>query len=74
MQMCQQRPSIPQTIVCAAQAAADFLKACGLVLGPMMEPEGAWEPGDARSLTAKVLRALEPVKFDKVGGVIKLFT
>lgn len=50
------------------QAAAECLKACTLTLGPMMEPEGAWDPGDARSLTARCSKALEGAKFDKVQG------
>lgn len=51
------------------KAAAECLKACVLVMGPMMEPEGAWELGDTRSLTARVQRALESAKFDKVKDV-----
>ncbi|KAJ9508634.1 hypothetical protein QJQ45_027917, partial [Haematococcus lacustris] len=53
----------------ARKAAADCLAACCLVLGPLAEPEGVWDPADPACLLARAARALEPVKFDKVREV-----
>jgi hypothetical protein len=47
-------------------AAADALSGAGLLLGPSLEPEGAWGAGDPASLTGRCLAALEPARFDKV--------
>jgi hypothetical protein len=48
------------------RAAADALKACVLLLGPALEPEGCWSLGDPGSLTHRCLDALEGGRFDKV--------
>jgi len=48
------------------RSAADAISATALLLGPEMEPEGAWSPGDPNSVTGRCLAALEPVRFDKV--------
>jgi hypothetical protein len=50
------------------QAAADCVRAAALVLGPLLEPEGAWDPANPASLATRLLRALEQPKFDKVSG------
>lgn len=50
------------------RAAADALSATALLLGPGMEPEGAWGVGDPASLTGRCLAALENARFDKVSG------
>jgi hypothetical protein len=48
------------------RAAADCVRCVVLVLGPLLEGEGSWSPGDVRSLTHRLLRALEHPRFDKV--------
>jgi hypothetical protein len=48
------------------RAAADALSAAALLLGPELEPEGAWAPGDPASLTWRCLAVLEDARFDKV--------
>ena len=50
------------------QAAADMLRATALLLGPLMEVEGVWAPGDLRGVTTRAVRGLESCKFDKVRG------
>jgi hypothetical protein len=52
----------------ARRAAADALTAAALLLGPALEPEGAWGVGDASSLTGRCVAALEAARFDKVRG------
>lgn len=56
------------------RAAADALTAAALLLGPELEPEGAWSMGDQASLTGRCLLALEGARFDKVGRTTCAFT
>ena len=50
-------------------AAADMLRSTALLLGPLMELDGCWTRGDAKSITGRAMRALESCKFDKVSEV-----
>ncbi|EFJ51921.1 hypothetical protein VOLCADRAFT_86913 [Volvox carteri f. nagariensis] len=50
-------------------AAADMLRATAALLGPLMEHDGCWTRGDAKSITGRAIRALESCKFDKVRDV-----
>ncbi|GLI69092.1 hypothetical protein VaNZ11_013637 [Volvox africanus] len=50
-------------------AAADMLRSTALLLGPLMEHDGCWTRGDAKSITGRAIRALETCKFDKVRDV-----
>lgn len=68
----------PSTGLCAClsskdwmtrKGASDCLRALFLVLGPLCEPEGAWDTSDVRSLTARCARVLDSARFDKVREV-----
>jgi hypothetical protein len=38
-----------------------------MLFGPLLEPEGCWDSGDARCVSARCIRALDQFcKFDKV--------
>ncbi|GIL73161.1 hypothetical protein Vretimale_4755 [Volvox reticuliferus] len=50
-------------------AAADMLRSTALLLGPLMEHDGCWTRGDAKSITGRAIQALETCKFDKVRDV-----
>lgn len=57
------------------RSSSDFLRAAAQLYGPMLEPEGCWDPADARSLTARCVRALDQFcKFDKVKEVSQSMT
>ena len=63
-------PPVRSTRRFLRRASSDFVRAAALLYGPMLEPEGCWDPSDARSLTARCARALDQFcKFDKVKEV-----
>ncbi len=52
------------------RSCADLLRTATLLYGPVLEPEGCWDMGDTRCLTARCVRALDQFcKFDKVKEV-----
>ena len=51
------------------KAGVDLLRGTALIFGPLMEPSSSWDAGDAKSLTARCIRSLESVRFDKISAV-----
>lgn len=53
----------------ARKAAADLVRAAVMLYGPLLEPDGVWQAGDVRCLSARCIRALDQwCRFDKVRG------